>query len=279
MILPSTLYISHILSSSPHPLKSMKMEYKISGESKKYVDSGSGGLPIMVHCGKSGETNTTYQKTSREISVCPLERPTISVAKAWWDASSNGELVLMKNAINHKGRHLVGWSEKIELDAAGTFGEVHCNHYIINSSIESLAGAFHQSNLVTFSPRFIVKNMLHISISILPFSGLLNDSIHKANQLTKNLTERDKSALLNLAPNESTIIYKFNEISYSQGIEKPYRWVAFCVNASRFNESGSKWHVIAVDHIASTCFGEHGKTIIRLTLCLKLHILFCQRFF
>ena len=85
----------------------------------------------------------------------------------------------------------------------------------------------------------------------------MNDAIRKANQLKKNLTEPDENTV-ELAPGESTIIYHFRDI-FSQGIEKSYRWIAFCVNATRFRKGfHKKWHLIPVDaNMRSTYFGEH----------------------
>ena len=77
----------------------------------------------MMHCGKFCKTNKIHHSSSREISAVPLEQPKCSAIATWWDVSTNGKLVLKRNAINDKGHHLVAWSEKIELDAAGTSGE------------------------------------------------------------------------------------------------------------------------------------------------------------
>ena len=59
-----------------------KLEYRISGQKTSYLDSGSGGLPVMVHgCSKSKHTIEKYQPVSNEISVLPLERPRLDLAK------------------------------------------------------------------------------------------------------------------------------------------------------------------------------------------------------
>jgi hypothetical protein len=141
----------------------MKMEYKVSGQSKKYLDSGAGGLPIMIHGAKSIETNATYKKVSRQISAIPIECPKENLLKHWWDETTNGKLVLKKIPMNNK----VEWSESIELDAVGTNGELLCRNVVLNTSIESLAGAFHRSSLVTLSPRYVIKNLLHIAITVI----------------------------------------------------------------------------------------------------------------
>ena len=84
----------------------------ISQSVKRYLDAGSGGLPIMFHAGKS----------NREMSVIPLECLRKEVADNWWDQSSNGRLVLQQHAIKDRntGHHLAEWSDKIELDTAAT---------------------------------------------------------------------------------------------------------------------------------------------------------------
>ncbi|KAL7543622.1 LOW QUALITY PROTEIN: hypothetical protein ACHAXR_013206 [Thalassiosira sp. AJA248-18] len=234
-----------------------KLEYKISGQRKLYLDSGHGGLPVMIHGSKSQGTNEKYKNVSRAISVIPLETPSAAVANNWWDEISNGILVLPKGAIEEKGQNLVDWSESIDLDAAGTHGEISCKDFLFNVSVDSLAGAFHRSNLISLTPRFIVKNTLHIAISILPLYCGVHDAIRKASQLRQNLKEQDKKRKIDLAPHESTVLYHFHNISRG-GIEKPYHWVAFCVNASRFGASfKNKWHLLPVDVIESHYFGEH----------------------
>ena len=202
-----------------------KLLYKIktsSGQSKCYLDSGNGGLPIMMHCGKS----------DREFSMIPLECPNKAVALNWWDETSNGLLVLKQNSIkSDQGHHLVEWSKKIELDTAGTSGEIQCGNHLFSCRIESLAGAFYRSNLITLAPRFILKNMLHIPIIALPIHGSLNDAMRKASLLRHALPEPDERAKLNLDPGESTILYNFTEVSFIKGIDTSDRWVAFSVNA------------------------------------------------
>ena len=122
-----------------------KLEFAVG--SKRYLDSGCGGLPLMIHCDKT--------KTEREISVIPVERPNEDCVANWWENSSNGKLVLKPSSITD-----VEWSEKIALDAAGTSGQIHCKRFIFNVSIESLAGSFYRScgwsrekSFLFFTPR------------------------------------------------------------------------------------------------------------------------------
>jgi hypothetical protein len=138
----------------------MKLEYSVVGPNdgvKRYLDSGAGGLPVMMHCAKSDETNATLNQGSRQLSVIPLEYPRKEVAANWWDEGTNGKLVLKKNALVDGKSQLVDWCQRINLEAAGTDGEVHCDCYVLQAQIESLAGAFHRSNLIKLSPRFIGK--------------------------------------------------------------------------------------------------------------------------
>ncbi|KAL7553819.1 hypothetical protein ACHAWF_017158 [Thalassiosira exigua] len=230
-----------------------KLEYKSSlklesGRPKRYLDSGYGGLPIMLHC----------DKHDKVLSVIPLESPNHDVASSWWDTSKNGELVMKTGTIKGKrGHHLVDWSEKIALDTAGTNGEITCNKFLFGVSIESLAGAFYRSNLITIAPRFTVKNTLHIPITVLAIAGSKDDALRKASQLRHLATERDRGATLNLGKRQSTIIYNFLDISFAKGVEKSYRWVTFCVNSERFGDFKPKWHLIPLDEMGSTYFGEH----------------------
>ena len=136
----------------------MKLEYSVVGPNdgvKRYLDSGAGGLPVLMHCGKSDETNATFDQGSRQLSIIPLECPREEVARNWWDESTNGKLVLKKTAIVDGYSHLVDWCTRINLDQAGTDGEVHSDWYVLQAQIESLAGAFHRSNLIKIAPRFI----------------------------------------------------------------------------------------------------------------------------
>jgi len=234
----------------------LKLEYRVSDQKKSYLDSGIGGLPIMIHGSKSEHTNEKYQNVSKEIAVIPLECPSQEVAKTWWDETSNGVLVLRRSILEDNDQAIVDWSKDIPLDAAGTTGEIKCGRFIFNVRIDSLAGAFHRSNLISFTPRYVVKNMLHINISILPIYGGPSDATRKASQLRQNMKEIDMKRKLDLAPGESTVLFNFH--NFSRGIEKPYHFIAFRVNASRFGASFKcKWHLIPADAVESHFFGEH----------------------
>ena len=139
----------------------MKLEYSVSGavfgaNDKRYLDSGAGGLPVCMHCGKSEETNATLDQGSRHLSVIPLECPSEEVMKNWWDEEINGKLVLKRNGI----LDVTDWPRQpINLVAAGTIGEVHCDCFVLEARVESLAGTFHRSNLIKLTPRFIGKDI------------------------------------------------------------------------------------------------------------------------
>ncbi|KAL7554677.1 hypothetical protein ACHAWF_018946 [Thalassiosira exigua] len=240
-----------------------KLEYRVAGQSKSYLDSGSGGLPVMIHGSKSESTNEKYTNVSKAISVIPIECPSREVlARNWWDESTNGPLVFpQKCPIEGKGHNLVDWSEDIDLDEVGTSKGVFCRRgkapgFIFNVKIDSLAGAFHRSNLVSFTPRFVVKNLLHISISILPIYGGDHDAMRKASQLRQGLKERDERQKINVGIGESTALFNFQNVNTQ--IETPRHWVAFCVNASRYGANfKSKWHLIPLDRTDTHNLGEH----------------------
>ena len=221
----------------------------------------------MFHTGKS----------DREMSVIPLECLRKEVAENWWDENSNGRLVLQQHAIKDRntGHHLAEWSEKIELDTAGTSRSIQCGQYIMNANIESLAGAFYRSNLITLAPRYIVKNMLHIEVNILSLSGSLHEAMQKVRHLSNGLTKQEGKFILRVGPNESTIISNFVDVSFVKGIEKSHRWGAFRVNSSQRGDGlQNKWHLIPMDKIGSTYFGEHDG--IFDTMCgilqVKVHL-------
>ena len=93
-----------------------KLEYRISNQKTSYFDSGSGGLPVMIH-GRS-KSKRAHEKSSSDISVLPLESPRLDLAKIWWDEASNGVLVLStQDVIDEHGRSPVQWSKAIDMDA------------------------------------------------------------------------------------------------------------------------------------------------------------------
>ena len=152
----------------------MKLEYRVIGtkdhhgiSNKRYLDTGIGGLPIMLHCDNEGEKNAGKRKR-KEISVIPLQNPTKVVLGQWWDEQRNGGLVLAKHAVTDEDNNRVDWSEKIEMDAAGTSGEVHCSAVVFSVSVESMAGIFFRSN---------VSRSLYCLLS-------LRSNTHKANRST-----------------------------------------------------------------------------------------------
>ncbi|KAL7513251.1 hypothetical protein ACHAXN_010303 [Cyclotella atomus] len=81
----------------------VKLECKVDGKSKTYIDSGAGGLPIMIHGAKAIVSNSAYKKVSRQIKASPLECPHVNVASYWWDEDTNGKLVLKKLNMKQAG--------------------------------------------------------------------------------------------------------------------------------------------------------------------------------
>ena len=66
-------------------------------------------------------TNERYKNVSRAISVLSVEYPSRRVAEQWWNPKTNGALVIQKRAkIEQKGKGVIRWSDKIELDVGKT---------------------------------------------------------------------------------------------------------------------------------------------------------------
>jgi hypothetical protein len=208
----------------------------------------------MLHCGKSDQ----------EMSVIQLECPRKDIAEQWWDASCSGSLVMKQHALTSDIRNNT-WSEKISLDSAGTSEEIQCGQFSFSVTVESLAGSFYRSNLITLAPRFILKNMLHIDITMLPISGTKSDVMQKAREFRHNLSTLDERNMLTLRPNESTSIYNFISITAVDVANTTSRWIAFCINSIRKGDLSCKWHLIPIEKIGSTYFGERDG--LHTTMC------------
>jgi hypothetical protein len=212
-------------------------------------------------------------KADREMSVLLLECPRKAIAEQWWDAKCNGSLTMKQHALTSDIRNHT-WSEKISLDSAGTNEEIQCGQFSFCVTVESLAGPFYRSNLITLAPRFILKNMLHISMTILPICGTKSDALQKARSLRYSLSEHDERNILSLSSNESTIIYTFINITTANVAKMTNRWIAFCVNSTRQGDLSGKWHLIPIEKVGSTYFGEHDG--LHVTMCgiveAKVHL-------
>lgn len=252
----------------------MKLEYKVSGDPRRFIDSGIGGLPVMFHggyhSGSEVQTNMIYKKSSSEIMCIPIETPKHGLISHWWDDSTNGTLVLKSDTIKSRdgSKNRVGWSDPIEMDAAGTTGKLHCNHFVLGAKIDSLAGAFYKTNLITLSPYHILKNQLHIGVTIVALCGAQQDVLKVAKKLRLN-QDLFQDERIDLSPNMSTVLYSFRNASPTQ--TSSAKWVAFTVNAarSRHNYQG-KWHVIAVERAGNSFYGEYDG--LHSTMCGVLEV-------
>lgn len=118
------------------------------------------------------------------------------------------------------------------------------------------------------SPHFILKNMLHISVSIVPLSGSQQDVIRMAKKLRQDsdLLSEEK---INLGLDSSTVIYSFHSTSPKQPAST--KWVAFTVNAARSRRDfKSKWHLIPVEKAGTSYYGEHDG--LHTTMCGILEV-------
>ena len=92
----------------------------------KFVQPTLFNLMYVTHCNHlsltlSNSTNERYKNVSRAISVLSVEYPSRRVAEQWWNPKTNGALVIQKRAkIEQKGKGVIRWSDKIELDVGKT---------------------------------------------------------------------------------------------------------------------------------------------------------------
>jgi len=217
----------------------MKMMLKFSGRDDTMYDGGSGGLPIMAMCHVAGRKEKNEQ---REVSVIPLEGASLEDLNAWWDESANGQLVLNPPPLNAKGKSLVEWSKGIGLDAVGQLGECRCKKFIFGVSIETLTGAFYRTNSIVFTPRFVVKNYMHIPITILPVSGVMADVERLAKRMTKDGLDATlckwkmrQDAFTELHLDQSTVVYQFEDASKHKSENDKHRFYLIRIDADTWD--------------------------------------------
>ena len=217
----------------------MKMMLKFSGRDDTMYDGGSGGLPIMAMCHVSGRKEKNDQ---REVSIIPLEGASLEGLTTWWDESTNGQLVMNPPPLNSKGKSLVEWSKGISLDAVGQLGECRCKQLIFGVSIETLTGAFYRTNSIVFTPRFIVKNCMHIPITILPVAGTMADVERLAKRMTDyglgETLQRWKmrpDAFTELQMDQSTVVYQFEDASKHKSENDKHRYYLIRIDADTWD--------------------------------------------
>jgi hypothetical protein len=117
------------------------------------------------------------------------------------------------------------------------------------------------------SPHFVVKNILHIPLTLIPLTGTQQDAIRttKKLRLNSNLLSDEK---IHLDPHKSTVVYSFHNVSPAQTSNL---WIAFTVNAARGRQSFiGKWHLIPIETAGSTFYGEHDG--VHSTMCGILEV-------
>ena len=244
----------------------MKMQYKFTGCDIEIHDSGAGGLPVLAACyvEEKPRKSNLPGVTKREISVVPLEGPKKQNANVWWNTELDGELVVSNPSLIHHGKKMVEWSDKIGLDVPGSFGEVKCKNILFGSSIDTLTGVFNVSNLVTFMPRYVVKNQLYMPISFIPILGSLYDVKKKAKSLSEDnvnsfgVAKYSTLLSMNLQPSQATIIYYFEDVSKMRQDSEKKRFLCLRTDIARWNNNG-KWHVVPFGVFGSTyCLERDG---------------------
>ena len=237
----------------------MKMQYKLTGCNMEIHDSGVGGFPVLAACyvEEKPRKKNLPGVTKREISVVPLEGPKKQAANVWWNTELDGELVISNPSLIHHGKKMVEWSDKIGLDVPGSFGEVKCKNVLFGRSIDTLTGVFNVSNLVTFMPRYVVKNQLYMPISFIPVLGSLHDVKKKAKSLSEGddntfgVTKYSTFSSMSLQPSKATILYSFKDVSKMRQDSEKKRFLCLRTDIARWNNNG-KWHVVPFDVFGST---------------------------
>ena len=105
----------------------------------------------------------------------------LDVLNEFWGDSVNGNCVSQKKLDLTSRDVPVKYSAKIGLDNVGQEGEIACGNLIIGVTVETLTGIFVESNLITFTPRFFVRNKLARPIILVALRG-------KKEAVTKNGT-------------------------------------------------------------------------------------------
>ena len=214
------------------------IELKFGNSIDTIRDSGLGGLPILTG-----------------IDEMEVQVRNMHVDNTFWDYRK-GNLVPSGDSKTSSS-----WSNRIKLDAAGTSFELNCGSHLLGTSIETLTGVFHRSNLVTILPRYILKNECRIEIELIPVLGSLQD--------TKNLCKRlnAQQELINIVHDmslmktklnfeDSTMIQLFSPLSLVSltGIKQRFLLVRFHEDQASVD---CNWKVISADSSGLTYFPVH----------------------
>lgn len=206
-------------------------------------------MPVLGDC---VDTNNAFSvsRNQQELSVIPIEGGSHNLLEQWWDSTECGQLSSQSVLLRRDGKALANWSESISLNAVGTLGQILCGNIVLGVSIETLTGIFHRSNSISFVPRFIVQNSLHVDLSILCLYGLVNDAKGYA---SSNISS---NSVVKITQTESTAIYSFHDISkYSVGTKK--RFLCVCSGSSaQVNLDQS--HIVLVDEPGRQYFNERS---------------------
>jgi len=108
-----------------------------------------------------------------------------------------------------------------------------------------MIGAFYRSNLVTFQPRFIVTNQLMCPIIIAPIQGPHDDIKALLDVYNDHEFVRYTIDSCTLAPGQSTIIYRFSEVTNLPVLSRS-RFICFKTQGIGRKR---KWHFILPDSV------------------------------
>ena len=237
----------------------MSLSYKVSGRDRPMNDTTLGSAPVLVDSHASGQT-LGNNWGGNWIQAIPNQGVYADKLKEWWNEKENGQITVREDLLNcgslvgkHGGKGISlnpDWCEKIGLDNVGQEGEVNCGNIYFGVSVETMTGAFHESNLMTFYPRFVVRNNYKYDITIVPLEGKLQVSSKTIDSEWKQ--GKFKNLEINVKMGEASAVYSFSKFGNSGNT---VRYIALrtmssdCSDTSDGKYDGEDFEIRARTHI------------------------------
>ena len=195
----------------------MSMSYLVSGSSVPVHDTSLGRLPVLVDA-KDNYVDGNW------ISCIPNQGVFLEELNEWWNSDKNGDLSCRSPLLTTQGRKAVDYSEKIGLDNVGQVGEISCGNVSFGVTVETMTGVFNASNMMTFYPRFVLRNEHSVDVEVVAVkarSALLVSNVDKDWE-----DGRFASDVVVVKPGKALALYTFVEVSYSSvNVHMPERCV------------------------------------------------------
>ena len=202
----------------------MSLQYEVSGREKSLHDTTLGSAPVLVDSGDQGRA-LGDNWGGNWIRTIPNQGVYKDKLTEWWNVKENGPITARKDLLNcgslrggsnsgGKGISLEpDFSEKIGLDNVGQIGEINCGNIYFGVSVETMTGAFQQSNLMTFYPRFVVRNKFKADITIVPLEGNVKQSAKIVDRDWK--MGRFKGLEIIVKAGEASVVYSFSKFGHA----------------------------------------------------------------